>query len=295
MGRLIVATGLPVGAARRAVAAVLREAGHDTPELDARLLIGHALGLDHAGLAGAAERPLAADEASRINALAQRRLSHEPVSRILGSREFWSLPLAVTPDVLDPRSDTETVVTAALAAIDARHGRGAMRRIADLGTGSGALLLALLSELPQAHGIGTDRSRAALAVARENARHLNLADRVSFVACDYGTALAGGLDLVVSNPPYIRSADIAALSPEVRDHDPHLALDGGPDGLDAYRAIAADAPRLLAPGATLVVEVGVGQAAAVVALFDAVGLETSRPPHPDFSGVLRAVTAEQQT
>ncbi|NVO14264.1 MAG: peptide chain release factor N(5)-glutamine methyltransferase [Rhodoplanes sp.] len=295
MDRLIVAPGLPIGAARRALAAALRGAGCDTPELDARLLIGHALGLDHAGLAVAAERPLSADEARRIDALAQRRRAHEPVSRILGSREFWSLPLAVTPAVLDPRPDTETVVTAALAAIDARHGRGAVRRIADLGTGSGALLLALLSELPQAHGIGTDRSLAALAVAGENARRLGLVTRAAFVACDYGSALAGGLDLVVSNPPYIRSTDIATLAPEVRDHDPHLALDGGPDGLDAYRAIAADAPRLLAPGGTLVVEVGAGQAAAVVALFDTSGLDTNRSPHPDFSGVLRAVMAQQQT
>jgi release factor glutamine methyltransferase len=295
MVRLIVAPGTTIALARRAVAAALRETGCDTPELDARLLIGHALGLDHAGLAAAAARPLPADEASRIDALAQRRRAHEPVSRIVGTREFWSLPLAVTPDVLDPRPDTETVVTAALAALDARGPRAAVRRIADLGTGSGALLLALLSELPNAHGVGTDRSLAALAVARENARRLTLAERARFVAGDYGTALAGGLDLVVSNPPYIRTADIAGLAPEVRDHDPRLALDGGTDGLDAYRAIAADAPRLLAPGGILAVEIGADQADAVVALFDTNGLDIDRSPHPDFSGVLRAVTAKRQT
>ncbi|WP_284694158.1 peptide chain release factor N(5)-glutamine methyltransferase [Rhodoplanes serenus] len=296
MDLMTVAAGDTIGAARRGVAAVLRAAGLETPDLDARLLVGHALGLDHAGLAAAAERPLTAEEATHVAALTTRRLAREPVTRILGGSAFWSLPLVVTADVLDPRPDTETVVEAALAAVTARQGgRDATRRIADLGTGSGALLLALLTELPAAFGIGTDRSVAALATARDNAVRLGLLDRLRLVACDFGTALDGGLDLVVANPPYIPSREIAALAPEVRVYDPHLALDGGPDGLSAYRAIAADAGRLLAPGGVLVVEVGIGQAGAVAALFTTAGLVCETPPHPDLSGVLRAVTAVRQT
>ncbi|WP_408089438.1 peptide chain release factor N(5)-glutamine methyltransferase [Rhodoplanes sp. SY1] len=295
MARVIVAAGCTVAAARRAVAAALRAGSLDTPDLDARLLVGHALGLDHAGLASVADRILTAAETDHVNVLVARRLAREPVARILGHTEFWSLPLVVTPAVLDPRPDTETVVTAALAAIDARGDRRAVHRIADLGTGSGALLLALLRELPGAFGIGTDTSVAALAVARENAGRLGLSERARFVACDYGSALTGGLDLVVSNPPYIRTADIAALDPEVRDFDPRAALDGGPDGLAAYRAIADDAIRLLAPGGTLVVEVGHDQAVAVAALFDTAGLVRSGGPYQDFSGHFRAVMAHRQT
>lgn len=292
---MMVAAGATVAAARRSVAAALRAARLDTPDLDARLLVGEALGLDHAGLAVAAARVLTADEARRIEAFATRRLAHEPVARILGRSQFWSLPLVVTRDVLDPRPDTETVVTAALAAIDARGPRRAVARLADLGTGSGAILLALLSELPEARGVGTDTSLAALGVARDNAGRLGLAPRAGFVACDYGGALAGGFDLVVSNPPYIRTADIATLAPEVRDFDPRPALDGGPDGLDAYRAIAADAGRLLAPGGLIVVEVGHDQSGAVVALFDTNHLARIGDPYQDFSGHRRAVLAQRQT
>lgn len=291
----MVPAGATVAVARRAIAAALRAARLDTPELDARLLVGEALGLDHAGLAVVAARVLSADEARRIEALARRRLAHEPVARILGRSEFWSLPLRVTPDVLDPRPDTETVVRAALAVIDARGPRRAVARLADLGTGSGAILLALLSELPEARGVGTDTSLAALGVARDNAGRLGLASRAGFVACDYGGALAGGFDLVVSNPPYIRTADIATLAPEVRDFDPRPALDGGPDGLDAYRAIAADAGRLLAPGGLIVVEVGHDQSESVVALFDTAGFAGIGDPYQDFSGHRRAVLAQRQT
>ncbi|RAI40091.1 peptide chain release factor N(5)-glutamine methyltransferase [Rhodoplanes roseus] len=291
----LIAAGATIASARRAIASAFRAADLDSPELDARLLIGHALGLDHAALAAAADRPLSDEEAARVTALGRRRLAHEPVARIIERKEFWSLPLVVTPDVLDPRPDTETVVEVALAAIDAAGPRRAARRIADLGTGSGALLLALLSELPDALGVGTDVSLPALRVARHNAGRLGLTGRARFVACDLGSALAGGLDLVVSNPPYIPSIVIPTLAPEVRDHDPRLALDGGPDGLDAYRAIAADARRLLAPGGTLVVEIGIGQLEAVVALFDTAGLVVDRAPHPDLCGVPRAVMAQQQT
>jgi release factor glutamine methyltransferase len=281
-----------VAQARRALAAKFHAGGLDTPDLDSRILFGHALGLDHAALAAAAERGLGADEESAIAVLASRRLAGEPVARILGYKEFWSLPLRVDAATLVPRPETETVVEAALAAIDAGGPRSRELRIADLGTGSGALILALLSELPNAFGVATDTSFGALAVARDNANRLALS-RARFVACDMAAALRGPFDAIVSNPPYIASADIATLAPEVRDFDPHLALDGGTDGLDFYRTIAAAAPTLLAPGGVLVVELGIGQAEPVADLFAAVGLAPS-PPHPDLNGTLRALVVRKR-
>jgi release factor glutamine methyltransferase len=284
---------MTVGAARRGLAQAFRAAALDAPALDARLLVGHALGLDHAGLAAAAERVLSPQEVALIDALAARRLEREPVARILGEKEFWGLTLALTPAVLVPRPESETVVEAALAALDSRRARGEALHIADLGVGSGALLLALLSELPGACGVGTDRDPEAVATARFNAEQLGLAARARFVACDYGTALAGGFDLVVSNPPYVRTREIDMLAPEVRDYDPRAALDGGPDGLDGYRAIAVDARRLLATGAPIVVEVGAGEADAVAELFQSAGLAAETPARPDISGIARAVTARR--
>lgn len=282
----LVPPGTSLAAARRILAQAFRAAGLDSPELDARVLAGHALGLDHARLMAAAERPLAADEAARVAALAARRLAREPVARIVGRREFWGLALAVAPAVLVPRPETETVVEAALARLDRR---GPLR-VLDLGTGSGALLIALLRELPRAFGVASDRSPAALHLARANAAAHGLADRAGFVACDFGAALAGGFDLVVSNPPYVASADIGTLAPEVRDHDPRLALDGGCDGLAAYRAIAADAGRLLAATGLLVLELGAGQAPAVAALLREAGLDPAEPV-PDLAGIPRAIAA----
>lgn len=282
-----------VGAARRRLTETFRKAGLDTPALDARLLVGHALGLDHAALARAAERPLTVEVEEGIAALAARRLRREPVARILGHKEFWGLSLTVTPAVLVPRPDSETVVAAALSALDARGGCVRSLRFADLGVGSGALLLALLSELPRACGVGTDADPAALATARDNAVRLGLAGRAGFVACDYGEALAGAFDLVIANPPYVRTADIATLAPEVRDFDPRMALDGGADGLDAYRAIAGDACRLLAVGAVLVLEIGTGQSDAVAALLRAGGLVVDGPAAPDLAGVPRALVARR--
>jgi release factor glutamine methyltransferase len=283
---------LSVSGARRAAAAKLRAAEIDTPELDARLLIEHALGLDHAGLAAADSHRLGAEEQAAIAALMRRRLAREPIARIIGCKEFWSLPLRIDAATLVPRPETETVVEAALAAVDARGARLQPLRIADLGTGSGALLLALLSELPKASGIGTDLSPRALAVARGNADRLGLA-RAAFVACDMAQAVRGPFDLIVSNPPYIESGSIGALAPEVRDFEPRLALDGGADGLAAYRVIAATAPSLLAPEGVLVVELGIGQAAPVAALFAAAGLAPA-PPRPDLNGVARALVARKQ-
>jgi release factor glutamine methyltransferase len=281
-----------VAEARRALAAKFHAAGLDSPDLDSRVLIGHALGHDHAALAAAATRKLSADEESAIAALANRRLAGEPVARILGYKEFWSLSLRVDAATLVPRPETETVVEAALAAIDAGGLRSRKLRIADLGAGSGALILALLSELPSAFGIGTDTSTKALVTARDNAHRLALT-RARFIACDMAAALRGPFDAIVSNPPYIASGDIATLARDVRDFDPHLALDGGTDGLDFYRAIAAAAPTLLAPGGVLVVELGIGQAEPVAHLFAAAGLAPA-PPHPDLNGTPRALVARKR-
>jgi release factor glutamine methyltransferase len=282
--------GARIAAVRRAVARRFREAGLDTPDLDARLIVGDVLGLDHAGLLRESERPLGPRALAGIDALAARRIAGEPVARILGVKEFWGLPFAVTPAVLVPRPETETVVETALARLDAAGARERPLRIVDLGTGSGAILVALLHELPQAFGIGTDCSVAAIQTARENAQRPGVASRTAFVACDFGAALGGGFDLVVANPPYIPTAEIATLAREVRDFDPVAALDGGADGLAAYRTIVADAGRLLAPGAFLVMEVGAGQSDAVSARAGAAGL-TALAATPDLAGILRVVSA----
>ena len=282
--------GASVAHARRAVAEQFRAAGLESPELDARILVGHALGLDHSRLVAAASQQISDLTASQIERFAARRLAREPVARIVGMREFWGLRLAVTPDVLVPRPETETVVELALDRLDLTGPRTRPLRIADLGTGSGAILLALLSELPNAHAVGTDTDSRALAVGRANAERLGLAARTEFVACDFGAALAGPFDLVVSNPPYIASAEIATLAPEVREHDPRGALDGGSDGFAAYRIIAAAAPRLLMPGGHLVVEIGAGQEGTVTALLEAEGLAIAAT-RPDLSSITRALAA----
>lgn len=283
------ATGLTIAQARRALTDAFRKAGLDTPDLDARLLIGHVLALDRTGLAIESNRMLDPDDADGVAALAARRLAREPVARILGEKEFWGLALRIDRSTLVPRPETETVVEAALAAVDRGGSRARGLRIADLGTGSGALLLALLSELPEAIGIGSDIGVAALKAARSNADRLGLRARAHFVVCDYGAALAPGFDVVVSNPPYIASGDIDALPLEVR-YDPRNALDGGADGLDGYRAITSDARRLLASNGCLVVELGAGQAPAVAALFESAGLAI-KPAWADLAGIPRALAA----
>jgi len=288
-------TLVSVAAARRRLAQRFRDAGLDTPDLDARILVGHALALDHAALAAQSDRCLTDQEADAVAALMQRRLDREPVARIVGTREFWGLPLALNADTLVPRPETETVVEAALAALG--DGRRRPLHVADLDTGSGALLLALLSELPTARGVGTDISIAALGCARSNAAALGFAGRASFVACDHAAALigaahGGGFDLVVANPPYVASRDIAGLQAEVRDFDPHRALDGGPDGLSAYRAIAGDARRMLAPHGVLVLELGAGQLDAVMSLTAAAGLVPTGACRCDLSGVPRALAVK---
>ena len=271
---------------RRTVAQSFRNAGLETAELDARILIGHALRLSHTQLAAASQRMPSVDECELVAVLAARRLQGEPVARIVGEKEFWGLALRLSPETLVPRPDSEAVVEAALKAIGRRE---RPMLLADLGTGSGALLLALLREIPQAFGIGTDLSLGALATARANAVRLGVSAQASFVACDYALALAGPFDCIVCNPPYIATRDLATLSPDVRDHDPRLALDGGPDGLDGYRTIAADVPPLLAPSGILVVELGAGLSDVVSAIMNVGGLMPDGPAQLDLTGIERAL------
>ncbi len=248
-----------VGAVRREAA---RRIGGRTAALDARLLVAHALGEDADRLSTMDARVLTPREATAIDALVARRVAGEPVARIVGEKEFWSLPFRVSPAVLVPRPDTETLVAAVLA----RASRDEPVTILDIGTGSGAILLALLSELPRATGTGTDISEGALRVARENAARFGLDERCQFVATNWAEGLVGRYRFIVSNPPYIESAVIAALEPEVRDHDPRGALDGGPDGLDGHRAVIDSMRRLLAPEGRGFVEIGAGQDALFAAV-----------------------------
>jgi release factor glutamine methyltransferase len=282
--------GASVSEALNLLAQAFRTAGIEDADVDARLLAAHALLLDRARLIAQSDRILEAREINVINALAARRLKREPVSRILGQKEFWSIALAITPDVLVPRPETETVVEGALDFVV----RGGLRmeklRILDIGTGSGALLLALLRELPNATGTGTDISTGALQVARENAARCGVEGRCAFVVCDIASVVEGPFDLLVSNPPYIAHDEIMSLAPEVKNYDPTVALDGGDDGLAAYRAIAADAKRLLAPGARMFVELGAGQEAAVRDLFTNVGL-TAGIARTDLAGIPRVLGA----
>lgn len=272
------------------LAQAFHTAGIEAADVDGRLLVGHALHLDRARLIAQSDRILEAREINVISALAARRLKREPVSRILGQKEFWSIALAITPDVLVPRPETETVVEGALDFVV----RGGLRmeklRILDIGTGSGALLLALLRELPNATGTGTDISTGALKVARENAARCGVEGRCTFVVCDIASVVEGPFDLLVSNPPYIAHNEITSLAPEVKNYDPMVALDGGDDGLAAYRAIAADAKRLLAPGARMFVELGAGQEAAVRDLFTNVGL-IAGIARTDLAGIPRVLGA----
>ena len=282
--------GASVSEAISLLAQAFHTAGIEAADVDGRLLVGHALHLDRARLIAQSDRILEAREINVISALAARRLKREPVSRILGQKEFWSIALAITPDVLVPRPETETVVEGALDFVV----RGGLRmeklRILDIGTGSGALLLALLRELPNATDTGTDISTGALKVARENAARCGVEGRCTFVVCDIASVVEGPFDLLVSNPPYIAHNEITSLAPEVKNYDPTVALDGGDDGLAAYRAIAADPKRLLAPGARMFVELGAGQEAAVRDLFTNVGL-IAGIARTDLAGIPRVLGA----
>lgn len=245
-----------IGELLRWASSELAAAGIEQPQRDARLLLESASGVNGTQVIAFPERSLDTGQCATFRMLVERRKSREPISRILGRREFWSLPFKVSRDTLDPRPDSETLIEAVL---DRVADRQAKVKLLDFGTGTGCLLLALLSELPQARGIGVDLNPGAVAIAAENAAALGLAARCEFRVGDWGKNLAGAFDIVVSNPPYIEAAAIPSLDPEVANHDPHLALSGGADGLDAYRGLAPDAARLLAPGGLLAVEIGQGQ------------------------------------
>lgn len=263
----------------------LGAAGLDNAALDARLLLLAALGIGQTELILRPEQPLSAEQEATLRAFRDRRLAHEPVARILGEREFWGLPFRLSPETLVPRPDTETLVETALSLIPDRT---ADLRIVDFGTGSGCILTALLHELPRARGIGIDRSAGAARTARQNAWANGVGMRSLFVVSDWAQALAGRFDLIVSNPPYIASSVIPGLDTEVREFDPKLALDGGTDGLDAYRTLLHEAERLLAPNGLIVLEIGYDQADALKALAAGHNLEILRLAH-DLSGNPRCI------
>ena len=274
-----------LGEAVSDAAALLDAAGVADARRDARLLLGHALGVGREVVLGHPERPLDAGGEARFGALVARRAGREPVAYITGEREFWSLPFHVGRATLIPRPDSETVVEAALTRVP---DRAAPLRLLDLGTGSGCLLLALLSELGSATGVGLDCSAEALEVARKNARRLGLDGRSRFQCGGWDAPLTGPFDLIVANPPYVAEDEFAALEPEVTGFEPRLALAAGPDGLAAYRALAPHMARLLASAGAAVVEVGADQARAVAALMSAAGLgETGR--RRDLAGTERCL------
>lgn len=278
------------------ISRLLHAAGFETPALDARRLVTGVLGLPDVALFREPETVVMPAEQVLLTAALHRRLAHEPVSRILGRRAFHGLSLEIDPSTLDPRPETETLVDGALRLLTDDH-RTEVRglRVLDLGTGSGAIIIALLALLPNAIGVGVDVSEEALAVARRNALRHGLGDRVTFRKSDWVSGVSGLYDMVVSNPPYIPSAILADLEPGVRCYDPPKALDGGSDGLGAYRSIIPEMPRLLAPGGWLLFEVGQGQADAVRQILADEGgglfAVSEIEVWPDLAGIGRCVAA----
>lgn len=268
-------------------AGYFRERAIDSPRLDAELLLAATLKLDRVGLYLRYDQPLSPEELAAFRARVARRAKHEPVAYILQEVEFWSLALAVSPDVLIPRPDTEVLVEEALA-------RGNdNRQVLDIGTGSGAIVVALASERPQWRFTALDLSAAALAVAAANAARHGVAERIRLVRGDLAELPARSFDLIVANPPYIPRDDLAGLMPDVRDFEPRLALDGGPDGLCAYRAIAAQAQARLVSGGWLLVEIGQGQERAVRELFERAGLQDVYT-RADYAGIVRVVGGKRE-
>lgn len=262
----------------------LEAAGVETPVFDARLLLEAGAGVSRLDIVTDPRRIVTDEQVAAVDSLVQRREAREPAAHIIGRRHFWTLDLFVNPSVLIPRPETELLVEVALQALPPE----APMRVLDLGVGSGAILLAVLAERHKATGVGVDISDSALAVAQANADALGVADRLELKHGDWDIALSETFDLVLSNPPYIPTPDIEALAPEVARFEPRLALDGGADGLDAYRAITAQLSRLLRPGGVFAVEVGQGQAEAVIALAEAIGLSTEAPRR-DLAGIPRVI------
>ena len=280
--------GLTFDKGRRALAAALASLGREPAALDARLIVEHASRLSHAELLRDADAVMPLATVERLRALAARRLAGEPTSRLIGHRVFCDLDIEVHPDVLDPREDTEALVR---LAAELRSGKGEVRTVLDLGTGSGALLCAILQHYPEAIGIGVDRSAAAVDAAQANLWRNGFGRRAFVAQGIWAEALRGPFDLIVSNPPYIATADLPGLPDEVRLHDPLMALDGGPDGFDAYRDIARDIRPLAAPNALLILEIGAGMRHGVEAVFSEVPARLSRVAR-DTGGHERAMAFE---
>jgi release factor glutamine methyltransferase len=251
------------GAGQRALVRALAKGGIESAQIDARVLLCAALGMEHSDLVRNPDCPLGPGAAT-VASFVARRLKREPVSRIIGHRDFWRARFKIGPAVLDPRHATEALIEAVLDyAARSPHENW---RILDLGTGSGAILCSLLQSLPGSFGAGVDISRGACVIARDNLAALGLAQRGLIVQGDWTRALRGPFDVIVSNPPYVVRGEIARLAPEVRDHDPRLALDGGEDGLAAYREIIPASRDLLAPDGLIALEVGAGQHPAIESL-----------------------------
>ena len=280
-----------VGLAIAAATSELLAAGCETARLDARLLVAHVASVSLEAQIRAPDRLLPNDVGRRLRDAVTRRAHRVPLAQIIGRKEFWSLPFTVSADVLIPRPDSEVVIDAVLRHLGDRAQE--RLRVLDLGAGSGCLLHALLSEIPKAVGIGIDLSSAALEIAAMNAGRLGLETRACFVRGNWGESLVGGFDVIVANPPYIPTGDLDGLAPEL-SHEPRLALDGGPDGLTAYRRLIPDIAARLAPDGVAVVEIGAGQAAAVVALAVTSGLTLSRTGR-DLSGTERCLSWVWQT
>ncbi|MGH7056072.1 MAG: peptide chain release factor N(5)-glutamine methyltransferase [Stellaceae bacterium] len=270
-------------------AAALAQASFSEPRRRARRLLSEAIGLSPAELLARSEHPLAARDVERSRVMLGRMAAGEPLSRILGRRAFWSLEFALSAATLDPRPESETLVEAVRCRVP---GRGEGRRFLDLGTGTGCLLLALLAEFPRALGIGIDITEEAVVTARENARRLGFADRALFLAGDWARAVTGRFDAVVTNPPYVATASLADLPRAVARYDPQRALDGGADGVAAYRTFAADLPALLAPAGLFACEIGWGQASTVASILKGAGL-TIEAIMRDLAGIERVVIARR--
>ncbi len=289
MGELPPIAGQSLRGAFAHGAKLLRSAGADTPELDSRLLLMAAAGIAPEAYVREGEAPIPPTARSRYAAFIERRLAGEPVSRILGQREFYGRSFSLNAATLDPRPDTEVLVEAALSLAP----REQALRILDLGTGSGCILITLLAELPLATGIGIDLNRDALAMAAKNAQAHGAGNRARFVCGDWLKPVSERFDVIVANPPYISGEEIAGLAREVKEHDPLLALDGGPDGLDAYRTIVDGLGAALKPGGTVLMEIGCSQADAVLGLLEAAGLAIPEMAlRRDLAGLPRCVVAK---
>ncbi len=282
-------SGRTVGAAVKEAARVLAAAGIEDAGLDARRLAAYALGLDAVGLVLAWERELRDSEATQLERLVARRQGREPVSRLLGRRGFYGRDFAIDSNTLDPRPETEVLVETALELLAAT----AAPRILEIGTGSGCLIVSILAERSDATGVGTDISQGALDMTRRNAEAHGVGDRLELVRTDLAAGLAGHFDLVVSNPPYIPSGEIGQLEPEVREHDPLGALDGGGDGLEFYRRIAPAAARLTQGRGAVALEVGAGQAAPVRGMLGAAFPGGQLLTRSDLGGIERCIAVRQ--